>query len=45
MEQTPGDNDLLNALNLVPHPKPPAEVTSEPAPSDVNGEQVALRRS
>lgn len=48
MEQTPADNDLLNALNLVPHPKPSAEVTSVLTPSDVNsvnGERVELRRS
>ena len=42
MEQGPADNNLLNALNLVPNPKPLTEVTSEPTPSDVNGEHVKV---
>ena len=43
MEQGPADNNLLNALNLVPNQKPLTEVTSpsEPPPSDVNGEHEA----
>ena len=38
MDQSRADSNLLNALNLVPNPKPSTEVTSDQAPSDVKGE-------
>ena len=38
MDHSSAENSLLNALNLVPNPKPPTEVTSEPTPSTVGGE-------
>lgn len=37
MDQSGADNNLLNALNLVPNPKPTTEVTSEQTPTE-NGE-------
>ena len=36
MDQSPADNNLLNALNLVPNEKPITEATSEPTPSTEN---------